>query len=360
MQYKLTEQIPYQEATELWEHSANADVFNHPGCWRALLESGVHPGRLACIEVRDNYGTLQAAWPFIIKRGGAKDLFARIAEPLGAHYLDYIAPITKDIDNRAIWACLTSALREIFNSTGKMRLPKLTSNELRFLMNGEGLNPFFSCFEALVSPRLLFGASYEETEQALGWRKKHRPSVRLRRMQKEGSLSLWIAKDSNDIKDRFPKLFELHRERWHNQGRPSQFDRLEERACFRAFAEYIPDGLLHYSELRLENNVISAHFGFLSNSWLYWYKPAHDVGYNKFSPGMLHIAMLARHGVEHGWRGIDFLQGDESYKFRWANDEKQTDKLTISNASGYLWWFWETRLRHAVRERFINLKKGGC
>lgn len=354
----LTDNIPYDEALALWACCARRDVFNHPGCWRALVESGVHPGRVVCLEVRSSNGDLAAVWPFIIKRGGAKDLFARIVEPLGAHYLDYILPIVGQRGDQQVLATLLEGVGNLLSSTGRMRLPKIPLDD----KDVEAYNridelAWVKLQNVRSSPCLRFGKSYEETERF--WGKSHRPIVRrkLRYLEREGDVELWITQDKEEILSRLPVLFDLHRKKWKGQGEPSQFELEADRIVFQLLVEQLPNELLHYSELRIDNRQISCHFGFLMNGWLYWYKPAFDPAYYNLSPGLSHIALLVRYGVDHGLIGIDFLQGDEEYKFRWANDSKETSDHILAMKRGAPWWVWETQYRDDVRKLYCSLRK---
>lgn len=355
MEYRLSESIPYDDAERLWQETETQDVFNHPGCWRALLESGVHPGELVCIEVRDGRGKLQAAWPFIIKRGGAKDLYAKIVEPLGAHYLDYIAPLVNKKGTEQVLTCLMDGLAGLFHEYEKLRLPKLISSAsyTRACRRLDGSAKFSICYE-LNSPQLRFGPTYKETEAF--WGKSHRPVVRrkLRYMEREGDVVLWITQRRAEVKERLSVLFDLHRSKWGAQGEISQFDRKADRDAFRLMTEYLPWRHLHYSEVRLNGHAVSCHFGFLHEGWLYWYKPAIDREFFKLSPGLVHVALLVKYGIEHGLTGLDFLQGDEEYKSRWSNDSRKCETHKLAGMSGAPWWMWETKMREYCRRYFLT------
>lgn len=353
-QHILNDHISYDEATELWQTCDNRNVFNHPGCWRALEESGAQQGQIVSVEVRSSAEDLVAIWPFIIKRGGIRELFLRIAEPVGSRHVDYILPIVSQSETQQVIACLMQGVADILNKYGRMLLPKLVEAE----EYTEACNKFiganyFTYRNVQSSPRLCFSSSYMKTEATLGWGKKHRPSTRIRRLQREGNLNLWIGQSRDQTTDRLAILYGLHRKKWHAEGKQSQFDSKNGQILFTEFVKYLPEDMSHYSELRLNDNVLSCHFGFLNGSWLYWYKPAYDPAYEKFSPGVAHIALLAEYGIEHGWKGIDFLQGDESYKYRWANDKLSAVYLTIATKRNWLWWLWETSVRGYVR-RFIT------
>lgn len=351
--YILTTRITYDEAMSLWQSCNDRNVYNHPGCWRALQESGVRNGRIVSVEVRSAAGELVAIWPFIIKRGGIRELFLRVAEPIGSRSVDYLLPLVRAHEKQEILCCLMAGVTKVLNDCGRMNLPKLIKEEAYTTACTKlGASAFVSHSASQPSPRMYFQKSYAETEASLGWGKKHKPSTRIRRLQKEGNVSLWIAQSRQEVVDRLPILFKMHQEKWRIEGKPSQFDDPRGKALFESFAEYLPVELLHYSELRVNDEALSCHFGFVNDLWLYWYKPAYSPAYDRFSPGVAHLALLAQQGIAHGWKGIDFLQGDDSYKYRWANNSLDVIYLVIATKKGFLWWLWETRIRGRFR-RFI-------
>lgn len=350
----LRDRISYDEAVILWQSCDDRNVYNHPGCWRALEESGVRRGQVISVEVRSPADELVGIWPFVLKRGGIKALFLHVAEPIGSRRLDYVLPLVRMHEKQEILSCLMLGVKEVLNKCSRMTIPKLIKGEAYTEACGKlAALAFVSSSSVQCSPRMFFGKSYAETEALLGWGKKHKPSTRIRRLQKEGNVTLWIAQSRQEVLDRLPILFKLHQEKWHAEGKPSQFDSARDKELFVSFARYLPENLVHYSELRLNDDLLSCHFGFFNSGWVYWYKPAYDRDYEKFSPGAVHIALLAQHGVERGWQGIDFLQGDESYKYRWANNSLEATYMTIATKLGYPWWFWETYIRGDVR-RFVS------
>lgn len=357
--YIVSNRIPYAEALDLWERSGAPDAFSHPNCWRAIEESGVHQGVLRCVEVRAGGGRLMAVWPFRIVRGRARDMFARIAEPLGAHYMDYVAPLFDQEATGPALDCLMEGVSKVLHNTGMIRLNKLVVGSAHGIKCEEmGASSFRMSRCVSPSPRIRVADTYEQTELALGWGRKHRPSTQLRRMEKQGQLQFRVAETRGEILERLPVLFDLHRAKWGAVGQESQFNYESERTCFRMFAELLPLEILHYSEVRLNDDVLSCHFGFVCNNWAYWFKPAYNPEFQKVSPGMVHIALMAQQCIDRGWHGIDFLQGDEQYKYRWANDTNEVNEFIVTTLRGFPWWLWETGLREKTRQACHRARSG--
>jgi CelD/BcsL family acetyltransferase involved in cellulose biosynthesis len=62
---------------------------------------------------------------------------------------------------------------------------------------------------------------------------------------------------------------------------------------------------------------------------------------------MMLIPAILDYGFSHGYNEHDFLRGEESYKFRWANESHQTYRLMIWSRR------WTSRARAAL---YLDLK----
>lgn len=354
-QHVLINGVNLDAALALWARSSDASVFNHPGFWRALEEANVLRGKIVSIEVRSGHGELLALWPFVLRRGHVRDLYCRISEPVGSRHADYVSPLIASGTEEEVIPNLIDGIEELFARAGRLYIPKLMANKAyAAACQDMARKGYITHIFTSPSQRLRFGTSYAETEKALGWSKKHLPSARIRRLQREGMLELWLASDRKQIVDRLDILYGLHLTKWRRAGFHSQFNDDQNRRLFELWVKYLPLDLLHYSELRLNEQVISAHFGFMSEGWLYWYKPAYDIAFEKLSPGVAHIALLAQMGIGLDWKGIDFLQGDEAYKSRWSNDEQNTIYIRAATMRGIPWLLWERSIRGWFRGFAIN------
>lgn len=73
-----------------------------------------------------------------------------------------------------------------------------------------------------------------------------------------------------------------------------------------------------YSEMLLNDDVISQHIGFIHNSEFYYYMPIFDRKYSDFSPGKLLLCELVKYCKENDIAHFNFLRGGERYKWNWA------------------------------------------
>lgn len=76
------------------------------------------------------------------------------------------------------------------------------------------------------------------------------------------------------------------------------------------------------SSLSAGETLLAVHFGGLADNRHYWWVPAYDVAYAKYSPGrlLLEDILQASHALGHA--EFDFLIGDEAYKFHYATHNR--------------------------------------
>lgn len=88
----------------------------------------------------------------------------------------------------------------------------------------------------------------------------------------------------------------------------------------RLFEELRAAGVAAFSSLRAGGVLVAAHLGAVVDGRMYWWVPAYDPAFGRYSPGrvLLHDMLQASHAAGHS--EFDFLIGDEAYKFFYATD----------------------------------------
>lgn len=351
--YVDEELLPVDKLLPLWEKTVSQDVFNHPA-WLHEGAKNYAGAEKLCIRVMDT-GKIIAYWPFQVREGGVKEAWARIIEPIGSNKSDYIGPLAdKDYSIGIILDLVFRELSRYLNIRTVLLLPKTIFEDaeierLRGLVTESG--GLFELVEK-VCPRMYFATTYDETIKV--WPSRLRGDVRrqMRRLGEQGNLILQVYEGS--IADRLLVLAMMHEAEWEAKGMSSEFSNPGELEFYQGVAQSLPSDRIHYSEVLLEGDPISCHFGFVSNGWFYWYKPTYNMDYQRFSPGKVHLALLSQWGIKKGLKGIDFLQGAETYKDQWANNGKRTSTLIVSSSSGTLFWLWQTKWRAQVRGTFLK------
>ena len=90
---------------------------------------------------------------------------------------------------------------------------------------------------------------------------------------------------------------------------------------------------ISFSKLTLDNKVIAYHLGFEYKKKLLWYKPTFDIDYIKFSVGKILIRKAMENALKDGVIELDFLLGDEPYKYQWAKESRNNYGFMFSSSN---------------------------
>jgi len=81
------------------------------------------------------------------------------------------------------------------------------------------------------------------------------------------------------------------------------------------------------SALYVGDRLVAAHFGMRSRHVLHYWFPAYDTEFNRYSPGLILLAEIAKSAADDGIQRIDLGKGSERYKISMSSG-------TISLAEG--------------------------
>jgi len=89
-------------------------------------------------------------------------------------------------------------------------------------------------------------------------------------------------------------------------------------------------GCLQLAFLDVGGVPAAAYWNFDYRDRLWVYNSGLNPAYASLSPGWVLLGRLIQWATEHGRREIDFLRGDESYKFRLGGVERSIYRLTLT------------------------------
>src|SRR4029079_8030635 len=62
---------------------------------------------------------------------------------------------------------------------------------------------------------------------------------------------------------------------------------------------------------------------------LYFYNAGIEPDARRLSPGVLLVERLMRRAIQRGLKTVDFLRGDESYKYEWGAADEPIQRLLV-------------------------------
>lgn len=321
-------------------------VFSRPEWHLSWLEAYGSACRPRLIAARAE-GRLVGVLPMALMRGRYVDFFSTYLEPMTGYFADYQTPVLAKGCEAALEPMLDAAFQGAEGQVLVWRNLPLTHPEARRIPDYFTARGWPVVTEESVCPYLRLSDSYAEVEKR--WKSKLRQDVRRLRRKLAGSLSLEVIERAEDVPAWLEELFAMHQRKWLSESQPSEFANQTHQDYYRILARNLFGKGLHLSSLLLEGRRVSLHYGFLSEGWFYFYKPAYDKEFASMSPTKMHVSMLMELGCESGWRGFDFLQGDEPYKLQWTSESIPCVSLVAGIGKGGFKYSWHSRWRSQAK-----------
>ena len=181
-----------------------------------------------------------------------------------------------------------------------------------------------------VCPVVTFpeGVDIEGFLATLGKKERHEIRRKVRRAEAVGEVRLVDSIDPGADLDVF---IDLHQRRWGADGLfPPTRGGDQSRVLFRRLFELFgPGGPLVLSTLWVGDRRIAAGIHFETATDLLYYNAGIDPEARELSPGVLMIHAYVRRALERGIRRMDFLRGDEPYKYEWGAVDEPVQRLLV-------------------------------
>jgi CelD/BcsL family acetyltransferase involved in cellulose biosynthesis len=127
----------------------------------------------------------------------------------------------------------------------------------------------------------------------------------------------------DDLSTAFEILIDLHQKRRRS---------LSQAGCFtsRRFTEFhreisarlLDDGRLRMNWIELDARPMSVEYALSGGGIVYYYQGGFEPELSADGPGWISNAMALKLAVDDGYRGYDFLRGNESYKASWGAEAR--------------------------------------
>jgi CelD/BcsL family acetyltransferase involved in cellulose biosynthesis len=185
-----------------------------------------------------------------------------------------------------------------------------------------------------VCPVVTFpeGVDIEGFLSTLGKKERHEIRRKVRRAEAAGEVRL---ADSTDPLADLDLFVDLHQKRWGERGlfpatRGGEQSRVLIRRLFELFGT---DGPFRLTTLTVGERVIASGVHFETDTDLLYYNAGIDPDARELSPGVLMIYAYVRRALELGIRRMDFLRGDESYKYEWGAVDEPIQRVLLPRSA---------------------------
>jgi len=162
----------------------------------------------------------------------------------------------------------------------------------------------------------------------LGKKERHEIRRKVRRAEAVGEIHL---DDSADPLGDLEAFIDLHQKRWGDLG---LFPDTPGGAQSRVFARRLfelngPDGPLRLTFLTVGGRRIAAGIHFETPDGYLYYNAGIDPDARDLSPGVLMVYAYVRRALDAGKRRLDFLRGDEPYKYEWGAVDEPIQRILV-------------------------------
>ncbi|MEO8208675.1 MAG: GNAT family N-acetyltransferase [Chloroflexota bacterium] len=167
----------------------------------------------------------------------------------------------------------------------------------------------------------------------LGKKERHEIRRKVRRAEAAGDVALVESTDPLADLDAF---IDLHQARWGDDGLfPATAGGAQSRVLFRRLFELFgPDGAFRLSFLTVGDRRIAAGITFETSDRVFYYNAGVDPAARDLSPDVVLVERYIRRAIERGQTAIDFLRGDEPYKYEWGSINEPVQRLLVRREVG--------------------------
>jgi len=172
------------------------------------------------------------------------------------------------------------------------------------------------------------GADMDGYLATLGKKERHEIRRKVRRAEAAGEVRL---ADSADPLVDLEAFIDLHQRRWGDDGLfPPTPGGDASRLFFRRLFELDGStGRIGLTFLTVGDRRIAAGVHFESADGYLYYNAGVDPDARGLSPGVLMIARYVARALAAGKRRLDFLRGDEPYKYEWGAEDEPIQRLLV-------------------------------
>jgi CelD/BcsL family acetyltransferase involved in cellulose biosynthesis len=180
-----------------------------------------------------------------------------------------------------------------------------------------------------ISPWVELPASWDDYLATLSKKDRHEMRRKLRRLDTAGGdVQFSIITDADEGCALLDRLFHLMR--ISNHHKEEFLARKGMEAFFREMTAVMANaGMLRMYSLTFDGEHVAMVLNFDIGGRLYMYNSGYDPAYSHYAVGLMSKALLLRDAIENGRAAVDFMRGDESYKYDLGGKDRKVYRLVL-------------------------------
>lgn len=180
-------------------------------------------------------------------------------------------------------------------------------------------------------PGITLAGTWDDYLKTRAGRFRYNLRSRLRRLGEQGTVEFRTVSRPSEVRRALAILTALHARRWHGQHTATIFSSSADARRFYADActRYAARGLLDLTLLEVGGQAVAGSLGFIDRDTYYYYVPAWEPSLAAVAPSSLLLSHLVERAYRLGLKRFDFMLGDETYKARWATEDRETINVMV-------------------------------
>ena len=164
--------------------------------------------------------------------------------------------------------------------------------------------------------------------------KKDRHEIRRKVHRAEAAGEVRLEPSPSPVAD-LEAFVDLHQKRWGDEGLfpPTAGGAASRRFFAGLFEDCAPTGIVDLSFLTVDGRRIAAGVTFDDGEAVYYYNAGVDPDARDLSPGVVMVACYVQRAIELGRTRLDFLRGDEPYKYEWGAIDSPIERLLVQRTT---------------------------
>ena len=181
-----------------------------------------------------------------------------------------------------------------------------------------------------LSPGVCLPGTWDEYLNTLSKKDRHELRRKLRRLDTAGGdVELKVVTSPEEASTGLDSLFHLMRISSHHKE--EFLDRPGMEAFFREMTSVMAtEGMLRFYFLTFDGEPVASVLNFDVGGQLYMYNSGYDPAYSHYAVGLMSKTLLIRDAIENGRRCVDFLRGDENYKYDLGGKDQAVYRVVLS------------------------------
>jgi CelD/BcsL family acetyltransferase involved in cellulose biosynthesis len=180
-----------------------------------------------------------------------------------------------------------------------------------------------------ISPWVELPATWDDYLGTLSKKDRHEMRRKMRRLDTAGGdVRFHIITEAAPGCEQLDRLFHLMRISNHHKeeflARPGM------EAFFREMTAVMANaGMLRLYSLTFDGEAVAMVLNLDVGGRLYMYNSGYDPAYAHYAVGLMSKAMLLRDAIENGRIAVDFMRGDENYKYDLGGKDRKVYRLVL-------------------------------